>query len=79
MRRSAAGRSVGAAEALTPEQALALFTSPLDAPGLAPSRIEVGAVADLCLLDAAWERLRLDLAAARPRLTLRGGRVIWAG
>lgn len=78
-RRSAAGRSVGAAEALTPEQALALFTSPLDAPGLAPCRIEVGAAADLCLLDAGWGTLRLDLAAARPRLTLRGGQVIWAG
>ncbi|MFI4979211.1 MAG: amidohydrolase family protein [Nevskiales bacterium] len=78
-RRSAAGRSVGAAEALIPEQALALFTSPLDAPGLRPCRIEVGAVADLCLLDTDWGKVRLDLAAARPRLTLRGGRVIWAG
>ncbi|WP_036517974.1 amidohydrolase family protein [Nevskia soli] len=78
-RRSAAGRSVGAAEALSPEQALALFTSPLDTPGQAPGRVEVGAVADLCLLDAGWKSVRLDLAAARPRLTLRGGQVIWAG
>ena len=77
-RLTARGHAIGAAEALSPEQALALFTSPLHAPGQALCRIEVGAAADLCLLDAAWGRARLDLAAVRPRLTLRCGRVIWA-
>jgi len=78
-RRSAKGRVIGAAEALSPEQALALFTAPLNAPGQQLPRLEIGATADLCLLHAGWRRARADLAGIRPRLTLRGGRVIWAG
>ena len=78
-RRSASGRVVGADEALSPEQALALFTALLDAPGRPLPRLEVGATADLCLLGSGWREARADLAAVRPRLTLRGGRVIWAG
>ena len=76
-RRSAAGRPLGLDEALTPEQALALFTSPLQAPGQAPARLEAGMPGDLCLLEAPWRLARADLAAVRPRLTLRAGRVIW--
>jgi predicted amidohydrolase YtcJ len=76
-RLTAAGRPLGPDEALGPEQALALFHSPLATPGRNAARIEVGAAADLCLLQAPWARLRHDLAAARPRLTLRGGTVIW--
>ena len=77
-RRSATGRVIGAAEALNPEQALALFTAPLEAPGQAPRRIEAGASADLCLLATGWSKARANLAAVKPRLTLRAGRVIWA-
>jgi predicted amidohydrolase YtcJ len=76
-RRSAGGRVLGAAEALTPEQALALFTSPLRTPGAAPARIAIGGSADLCLLDQPWNAVRGALGAARPRLTLRSGVAIW--
>lgn len=76
-RLTAAGRPLAPDEALGPEQALALFLSPLATPGRDPARIEVGAAADLCLLGRPWASLRHDLASARPRLTLRGGQVIW--
>jgi predicted amidohydrolase YtcJ len=75
-RRAPDGRVVGASEALTPEQALRLFLSPLDAPGGAARRIVTGAKADLCLLRQGWAALRQDLAAASPRATLRQGRLI---
>jgi len=78
-RRSAGGRVLGAAEALTPEQALALFTAPLRAPGAAPARIAIGSVADLCLLPQPWNAVRLALGAVRPRLSLRAGVPIWSG
>jgi predicted amidohydrolase YtcJ len=75
-RRSAAGQVLGPAEALTPEQALALFTTPLRTPGRAAPRIEPGMTADLCLLDRDWPTAAADLAAVRPCLTLRAGTAI---
>lgn len=75
-RRSRHGVVLGAAEALTPEAALALFLAPLSAPGAAPRRIEVGAAADLCLLDRPWAAARVDLAAVRVAATLKLGRLI---
>ncbi len=66
-RRTANGAEFGASEALTPEQALSLFTTRPDAPGAAPRRIAVGAVADLCLLDTPWSEARLDLSARHVR------------
>ncbi len=76
-RRSAGGQVLGAGEALSPEQALALFTAPLQAPGQAPAGIAIGQRADLCLLDSPWRAVRGELAAVRPRLSLRAGSVIW--
>jgi predicted amidohydrolase YtcJ len=66
-RRTASGVELGSAEALTPEQALALFTTPPHAPGATPRRIAVGVAADLCLLDAPWSQVRLDLDARHVR------------
>lgn len=77
-RLSAAGRPLGPGEALGPEQALALFHSPLTTPGRNPARIEVGAPADLCLLRRPWAGIRHNLAVVQPRLTLRAGQVIWS-
>ena len=57
-RKTAGGRVIGADEALTPEQALALFTSPPEDPGGSPRNIAVGEAADLCLLDRGWSRAR---------------------
>lgn len=72
-RRTRSGRVMGAGEALTPEQALTLFTTPLEAPGAAPRRVVVGQPADLCLLDRSWAEARHDLAAVRVRQTWRDG------
>ena len=72
-RRSRSGTVMGADEALTPEQALALFSSPLAAPGSAARRVAVGQPADLCLLDRSWAEARRDLAAVRVRQTWRDG------
>jgi len=55
------GAPLGANESLTPERALALFTTPADAPGGAARRIEPGASADLCLLDRPWSAARRQL------------------
>ncbi|MCZ6887208.1 MAG: amidohydrolase family protein [Gammaproteobacteria bacterium] len=61
-RETAGGQRISEArEALTPEQALALFTTPPDDPGGAPRRVAVGAAADLCVLRCNW-------LAARERL-----------
>lgn len=72
-RRTAKHTLIGGAETLTPEQALALFTTPLDAPGGRPRRVEVGEQADLCLLDEPWRTARLDLSRHRVAATLFGG------
>lgn len=78
-RRSAGGHVLGAEEALMPEQALALFTAPLRAPGAPLPRIELGGTADLCLLAQPWNRVRASLGSVRPRLVLRAGVPIWGG
>jgi predicted amidohydrolase YtcJ len=75
-RRSRGGDLLGAGEALSPEEALALFLAPLDDPGGMPRAVVVGAPADLCLLDRPWLRARTNLAAVRVRCCLRAGEVI---
>jgi len=75
-RRTVHGLVLGSGESLTPERALALFTTSAESPGGAPRRIEVGAVADLCLLDRPWSRARTRLSSECVAATLRDGRVI---
>ncbi len=77
-RRTESGICLGPAERLTPEQALALFTSPPEAPGAAPRGLAVGSPADLCLLDRPWSAARGELCSAHVAATLRAGSVIWA-
>ena len=72
-RQSASGAVIGAREALTPERALALFTTRPSEPGGVPRSVQKGAVADLCVLDRPWREARLALNAAHVRATLRGG------
>ena len=72
-RQSASGAVIGARETLTPERALALFTTGPSEPGGVPRRVQKGAVADLCVLDRPWREARLALNAAHVRATLRGG------
>ena len=77
-RRSRSGHCFADGEALTPEQALALYLSAPEAPGGALRRIEVGTVSDLCLLDRPWRAARADLAATGCRTTLCGTEVLRA-
>ncbi len=75
-RRTADGRPIGPAEALTPEQALALFLrDPVDLPRL--RTIEVGARADMCLLAEPWSRARYRLSADDVRATIIDGRLAY--
>ena len=77
-RRTASGEVLGAEEVLTPEEALRLFTTPLDAPGGAPRRIAVGTAADFCLLTLPWRLARRRLHSDDVALTVRDGRVQWS-
>jgi predicted amidohydrolase YtcJ len=76
-RRSESGALLGAGEALAPERALALFTSPAEAPGAAPRTLAPGAPADLCLLERPWSAARLALGASLVAATLVGGCVVY--
>jgi predicted amidohydrolase YtcJ len=76
-RRTAAGDTLGAGEAVSPERALALFTTPPDAPGGAPRRIAPGLPADLCLLDRPWARARERLESEAVVATLAAGVPLW--
>jgi predicted amidohydrolase YtcJ len=76
-RRSASGKILGAGEALTPERALALFTTSADDPGGVPRAVEVGASADLCLLDRPWSEARTQLSRDHVVATVCRGRVVW--
>ncbi|MGA1676516.1 MAG: amidohydrolase family protein [Pseudomonadales bacterium] len=74
-RRTLSGRLVGRDEALTPEQALRGYLSPLDHPGGSARRIAPGVSADLCLLDRPWSEARRDLQAGLVRAVLVSGQV----
>lgn len=76
-RRTASGIPIAPGEALTPERALHLFTSPADLPGAPPRSVRVGAPADLCLLDRPWAQARNDLSSDRVVATWRDGRIVW--
>ena len=76
-RRTVSGRPLGEAEALSPEQALALFGGDPLAPGGGVPPIAAGTTADLCLLDRPWSVARLDLAAVRVAATVVSGRFVW--
>jgi len=76
-RRTAGGAALGSAEALTPEEALALFTAPLEAPGSAPPPLAPGAPADLCLLRVPWSEARRNLHADLVTGTWRAGHLLW--
>ena len=75
-RRSASGAVLGADEGLDPERALALFTTPADAPGGEPRRLAPGEPADLCLLRVPWSRARDALSSDLVAATIRAGRLL---
>jgi predicted amidohydrolase YtcJ len=76
-RRTRSGAPIGPDEAVSPARALALFLGRPDHPGGPPAEVVVGAVADLCLLDAPMADVLRDLDAGHVRLTLRAGVAIY--
>ena len=77
-RRSAGGAGMRVEEeALTPEQALGLFTSPLDSPGRPRGPLAPGQPADLVLLDRPWSQARLRLDPADLRAVWIDGSRVW--
>ncbi len=76
-RRTRDGAIIGADEALTPEQALALFGGDPHRPGGALRELAAGQSADLCLLDLPWPALANDLDASHITLTLCRGRIAY--
>lgn len=74
-RRTRDGQVIGAGEALTPEEALALyFADPLDL--TRERRIAPGEPADLCLLDRPWALARESLSAQAVRATFVSGQLV---
>lgn len=74
-RRTGSGAVIGADEALTPEEALALYLAdPLDLSR--QRRIAVGETADLCLLDRPWAQARERLRGEDVAATITGGRLV---
>jgi predicted amidohydrolase YtcJ len=76
-RKTLAGKELWTDERVTPERALALFTSSPEEPGGEPRAVAVGSTADLCLLDRPWKRARNELSSAMVRMAVRDGRVTW--
>ncbi len=75
LRRTTGGTVIGDDEALSPEEAIALYAAdPLDL-GV-ERRIEAGARADLCLLDRPWAKARTRLQAEDVRLTMIAGSIV---
>lgn len=73
------GRALGPAEALAPERALALFTTPAGAPGGQPRRVAPGAPADLVLLRRPWAEARHELERELVAATFVAGALVAGG
>jgi predicted amidohydrolase YtcJ len=77
-RRTANGVWLGERERVSPERALALFTTRGEDPGGPPRRIAPGEAADLCLLELPWARMRDRLDSSHVLAAIRNGRLIWS-
>lgn len=74
-RRTPGGAVIGPDEALTPEDALALYLAdPADFSR--QRRIAIGATADLCLLDRPWAEVQARFDKNDVRLVIAGGKLI---
>ena len=78
-RSTMGGRQLVRSEAVAPHRALALFLGELAAPGGSARRVVVGAVADLCLLDAPLSEVLAAPSAERVVATFRAGGRIHGG
>lgn len=77
-RRTSSGAPLGLREGVAPERALALFLTPLDAPGGTSRRVAVGAPADLCLLDGPLSPVLETPSSTHVVATVIAGRVVHA-
>ncbi|HEX7885470.1 MAG TPA: amidohydrolase family protein, partial [Phenylobacterium sp.] len=75
-RTSKGGRLLGPGERVAPAQALALYLDDPAGPGRTPRRIQPGAIADLCLLEAPLHEILAAPVAGRVRATLIAGRMV---
>lgn len=75
-RETAGGALLGPDEAVTPERALWLFTTPPGAPGGTPRSVSPGSRADLVLLAAPWREAREVLSSELVVATFVGGNVV---
>jgi predicted amidohydrolase YtcJ len=78
-RRTASGAALGTDEALTADDALGLYLGSLEDPGGPRRRVEVGAPADLCLLETGWAEARTALDAGLVRATFCDGVAAFGG
>ncbi|WP_448638478.1 amidohydrolase family protein [Geodermatophilus sp. URMC 63] len=76
-RRTASGAVVGAAETMTPAQALAGYLGSPGDPGGTPRQVRVGSTADLVLLDRTLTDVLQAPTSDAVRGTLVGGRVMF--
>jgi len=76
-RRTSSGATVGTAEKLGPEQALAMFAGPLSQPAGCTPMLRVGEIADLCLLRVGWSAAMADPTAELVGGTFVAGTPIW--
>ena len=76
-RRTASGEVIGEQEKLTPEQAIAMFTSSVDMPGGASRRIAPGQTADLCLLQRPWAEARDRISKDDVAMTVMAGTITY--
>jgi predicted amidohydrolase YtcJ len=75
-RRTSEGQAIGEDEALTPEQAVALYLA--DPDDLSRQRtVKIGARADLCLLHQPWREARKTLQSGLIRATYIGGNLVY--
>ena len=64
-------------EAVSPETALALYTKLCRDAGAPARRIEVGAIADLCLIDRPWSEARANLSDVKVKATWVDGKLVY--
>ncbi len=75
---AAVRRPVGfEAESISPEMALALYTKPANDAGAKPRKIDVGSIADFCVLDRTWSEAKHSLLDVIVMSTWIGGALVY--
>lgn len=64
-------------ESVSPEEALALYTKPAGDAGGKSRKIELGAPADICVLDSRWADARKNLAGVKVQATWIVGELVY--